>query len=366
MKVNRAHEHHRVEARSQNFRKHGADESAPAPGLPEYEVDAGGAAVGEPADRVESLGRSVILENFLKDDVVEGVGRGQQVSEVGHRVGRSAIAHSIASPHESMSNQIHGRNPGARASQAPRKQSTAAAGVQHAPALDGTESFEQGGIRVATPQNGVLFPVGSRGLAFDTTPDVTGLSCVDVAEASGEILAHDARREGTWMERTRRTFAGAAFAVLAVLLAGCADGPPPTPEQPFAFSHQAHAADDIECTRCHVGVETQNQAGLPPMATCAGCHRRQAADHPVVMAFMEQYAAGEPVVWQKVNTIPESAMVHFKHAPHVQANVDCATCHGDVEQMTVAEAPLQVADMGWCVDCHREQEASIDCLTCHH
>jgi hypothetical protein len=32
------------------------------------------------------------------------------------------------------------------------------------------------------------------------------------------------------------------------------------------------------------------------------------------------------------------------------------------------EAAVQVSDlnMGWCVTCHRERQASIDCLICHY
>jgi len=169
-------------------------------------------------------------------------------------------------------------------------------------------------------------------------------------------------------DRARHRLHGFGVAVLAAFLTGCSAGPPDAPEQPIAFNHQKHSENDIECIECHQGVETQAQAGLPPMARCASCHRRQVPDHPEVVKFVEQYANGNgtPMVWQKVNVMPASAMVHFKHKPHVQAGVDCATCHGDVTQMTVAQRVINTADMGWCLDCHREREASIDCLTCHH
>jgi len=168
--------------------------------------------------------------------------------------------------------------------------------------------------------------------------------------------------------RGLRRLTGFGVAVLAAVLAGCSDEPPPPPPQPIAFNHQAHSENDITCTRCHQGVETQNQAGLPAMATCATCHRREATDHPEVIKFMEQYAngQGEPIVWRKVNTMPATAMVHFKHKPHIRAEVGCETCHGDVSQMAVAQRVINTASMGWCVDCHREQDASIDCMTCHH
>jgi hypothetical protein len=156
--------------------------------------------------------------------------------------------------------------------------------------------------------------------------------------------------------------------VAAFLAAGCSSELPPPPPQPIAFNHSVHVENDIACTRCHQGAETQAQAGLPAMATCATCHRREATDHPEVQKLMAQYAngQGEPLVWRKVNVIPESAMIHFKHKPHLRAGVDCANCHGDVAQMTVAQQVIDVANMGWCIDCHREREANTDCLTCHH
>ncbi len=168
-------------------------------------------------------------------------------------------------------------------------------------------------------------------------------------------------------DRARPGLFAAGVALLGLLAAGCSNEPPPPP-QPIAFNHQVHIENDIECTRCHQGAETQAEAGLPPMATCAGCHRRQAADNPEVQKFMEQYNSGrgEPMVWRKVNVIPPEAMVHFKHKPHIRAGVECETCHGDVSHMTVVHQVVDVAKMGWCLDCHRERDAPTDCLTCHH
>ncbi len=151
------------------------------------------------------------------------------------------------------------------------------------------------------------------------------------------------------------------------LLAGCAEAPAPAPAQPIAFSHLAHAENDIGCTRCHEGVESQAEAGLPPISSCAVCHRRRAIpDHPEVLKFMGALERDEPVIWSKVNVMRESAMVHFRHDAHTRAGVDCATCHGDVAAMTVAREVVETADMGWCVRCHRENGASVDCLVCHH
>ena len=82
--------------------------------------------------------------------------------------------------------------------------------------------------------------------------------------------------------------------------------------------------------------------------------------------------------------------VYFPPKAHIRAALRCQTCHGPVETMTTyaartgprlpndllnlvglrpAPPPLT---MGWCVDCHREQNAKhkmhapLDCVTCHH
>ena len=161
-----------------------------------------------------------------------------------------------------------------------------------------------------------------------------------------------------------RNMAGAALLLMAL---GCSADVPENVEQPIAFSHIAHSENDISCTRCHQGAETQDEAGLPPISSCASCHRRGAIpDHPEVLKFMEKLEERQPLIWRKVNVLPSSAMVHFRHKPHARAGVDCSTCHGDVSQMGLAQKEIDTANMGWCVSCHRENEASVDCLTCHY
>ena len=166
------------------------------------------------------------------------------------------------------------------------------------------------------------------------------------------------------MFRTRASLPSIAALLFA---AGCAAEAPPPPSQPVAFSHKAHVDNDIACTNCHPGAETQAQAGLAPLAGCATCHRRAIIpDHPEVMKVIEAFRNREPLAWNRVNVIPKAAMVHFKHKPHARAGVACESCHGDVGEMTVARQTVDVADMGWCVSCHQQEGASIDCLTCHH
>lgn len=150
------------------------------------------------------------------------------------------------------------------------------------------------------------------------------------------------------------------------LVSGCrAPAPPPTPEQPIAFSHVKHEEAGLTCDRCHRGAVAGKQADLPALRLCAQCHRREVSDHPEVQKVLAAYEEKTPIPWVKVNVLPDKAMVQFNHRAHAKAEVGCEQCHGDVASMGVAEAVREVADMGWCIDCHRENDASDDCLTCH-
>ncbi len=157
-----------------------------------------------------------------------------------------------------------------------------------------------------------------------------------------------------------------ALGTVAGLMVGCA--PRVAVTQPIAFSHAAHLKEEggLECKTCHRGAENDRQAGLAPLANCAACHRRIVPDHPEVAKLLAAYQEKKPVRWQRVNVLPASAMVQFRHAPHTRAGVGCEACHGDVATMTVAEPVIDVARMGWCIDCHRENGATDDCMACHY
>lgn len=155
-------------------------------------------------------------------------------------------------------------------------------------------------------------------------------------------------------------------AVTAALIAAACGPSESPPEQPIAFRHAPHAAKGIDCLQCHLGADKVDRAGLPPIDTCASCHFGQIPDHPEVQKVFQHYDDKEPIRWVKVNVMPESAMVHFPHAVHVRAGVECSACHGDVASMGVAEPVIELADMGFCLDCHRQRQATTDCVACHH
>ena len=139
----------------------------------------------------------------------------------------------------------------------------------------------------------------------------------------------------------------------------------PEPEQPLEFPHDIHAGKQIACTEyCHEAVSTGPVAGLPSVRTCMICHNTIATDRPRIQQLTAMRERGEDFVWQRVYGYQPSAHVRFNHAPHIRAEVQCSTCHGDIAAGTVATRNVDLT-MGYCVNCHNEKKAPVDCLTCH-
>jgi hypothetical protein len=139
----------------------------------------------------------------------------------------------------------------------------------------------------------------------------------------------------------------------------------PDPVQPIEFPHNIHVAKQIACTEyCHETVTMGPVAGLPSVRTCMICHNAIATERPRIKQITAMREQGLDLVWQRVYGYSDQAHVKFNHAPHVRANVDCATCHGDVGRGTVATKNVELS-MGFCVNCHNERKAPVECQVCH-
>ena len=140
----------------------------------------------------------------------------------------------------------------------------------------------------------------------------------------------------------------------------------PDPKQPIEFPHNTHVEKGLACTEyCHEAVTKGPQAGLPSVNTCLICHAAIATDKPRIQQITQMQEKGLDLNWQRVYGYSPLAHVRFNHAPHIRANVECATCHGDIAHQTVAQRNVDL-NMGYCVNCHREKKAPNDCLTCHY
>ena len=138
-----------------------------------------------------------------------------------------------------------------------------------------------------------------------------------------------------------------------------------TPVQPIEFPHATHIEKGLTCTEyCHEAVTKGPEAGLPSVNTCLICHAAIATDKPRIQQITAMQEKGLDLNWQRVYKFSDQAHVKFNHAPHIRANVECSTCHGDIAHQTVAQRNVTLG-MGYCVTCHREKNAPNDCLTCH-
>jgi len=138
----------------------------------------------------------------------------------------------------------------------------------------------------------------------------------------------------------------------------------PIAEQPFDFPHDIHVGKQITCDFCHEGVATGPVAGIPSVSTCMICHSVIAADRPRIQQLTALSEQGLDLAWKRVYGFVPGAHVRFNHAPHIRAEVECATCHGNIGEQGIAQRNVDLT-MGFCVNCHNENSASIDCLTCH-
>jgi hypothetical protein len=135
------------------------------------------------------------------------------------------------------------------------------------------------------------------------------------------------------------------------------------PVQPLAFSHRTHAGESgIPCLYCHRHAPESSVAGIPAVADCRACHLFIARDAPEIKKLMEYWEKREPIPWVRVYGVPDH--VYFPHMMHVRAGLACTACHGEVASMERIKRSTHIK-MGWCMDCHRKKQASIDCWTCH-
>lgn len=136
------------------------------------------------------------------------------------------------------------------------------------------------------------------------------------------------------------------------------------PEQPVNYSHVIHVQkNQIECQYCHSGVNKSSYATVPSLEVCMGCHQNVKTESEEIKKLAEHWENQTPVEWEPVNNLPEH--VRFNHQRHVKAGVGCHSCHGQIQEQDVVER-VSSLKMGFCVSCHRDQGASIDCGTCHY
>ena len=207
-----------------------------------------------------------------------------------------------------------------------------------------------------------------------------------------------------------------AVAIFAALIPRMAESRLPgnnqgySPEQPIAYSHRLHAGTlGIDCLYCHSAAEHGRHAGIPSADVCMNCHsfvtaawetiqnesivakkegrKPEAIVSPELLKLYRAFGLNrerardesiEPtsIKWMQVHRLPD--FTYFNHSVHVRAGVKCQSCHGPVESMERMRQH-ETLSMGWCVNCHRENNKSIEadgantkrkastsCAACHY
>ncbi len=154
----------------------------------------------------------------------------------------------------------------------------------------------------------------------------------------------------------------------------------PGPLQPIPFSHKHHAGlYGIDCQYCHSNTDRAPSAGVPPVELCMGCHQNFPASYDQqfegIRTLKQHWEEKKPIEWVQIYRLPE--YVQFRHNRHLAAGVECQRCHGPIEEMDKVYLtpdtiwwpwliPSSKPEMGWCINCHRENGASQDCTRCHY
>lgn len=156
--------------------------------------------------------------------------------------------------------------------------------------------------------------------------------------------------------------------VALVLIAASRFFPEPEPiVQPIQYNHNIHVEQEgMECIDCHRYVEDKPYATIPQVDICSDCHGgdpiSESAEEEILLGQLEN---DEEIAWRRIYEVPDH--VYFSHRRHVTlGEIACSTCHGNVAQQVVpVPAPVNRLSMEWCMGCHRDNQVSTDCLTCH-
>lgn len=181
------------------------------------------------------------------------------------------------------------------------------------------------------------------------------------------------------------------------------------PNQPVRYSHEVHAGKyNIDCQYCHTGVTTGKKAGVPSVNICMNCHQgvfgentnaeelfkftdaekkaltkgeaRNVTFADLIDNFTGTYAGygdapPKSPEWIRIHNMPDH--VKFSHGPHLKALLKpgqpskeaCMPCHGNVAGVKGEVAQVESLNMGFCINCHRENAskgARTNCTACHY
>jgi len=132
-------------------------------------------------------------------------------------------------------------------------------------------------------------------------------------------------------------------------------------DRPLGFSHREHIEQGFSCADCHSTYEEGDEPQPIAPAACALCHDKLDAGKPPEEQVASRFVDG---IWQPLRGGPAAADLVFSHGTHLQAGLECAQCHVDVET-SESTADGLLPRMGACTDCHAQLGVGNECATCH-
>lgn len=135
------------------------------------------------------------------------------------------------------------------------------------------------------------------------------------------------------------------------------------PVQPIPYSHKTHLAFGLECKTCHRNPEPGNLMTFPATSTCMSCHSTVATEKTSIQKLASFAKSGQPIPWVRVYTVTRG--VNWTHRKHLDAGINCETCHGQVAELAAMSQVTSVTSMGVCINCHKLHNAPTVCQTCH-
>jgi hypothetical protein len=157
----------------------------------------------------------------------------------------------------------------------------------------------------------------------------------------------------------------------------------PIQQMTVRFNHAKHMSKDIgaTCKTCHPGAYKSKSAAdslIPQGTVCDACHQ---TDHD----NLSKVGAGDDAMGKCAfchlgykdadgNAVAQIAIPRanllFDHKAHTDRNINCAQCHGAVEELELATRD-QLPKMRGCFGCHQAPDsasagdAKSACDTCH-
>jgi hypothetical protein len=139
-------------------------------------------------------------------------------------------------------------------------------------------------------------------------------------------------------------------------------------------------------------------AGRPSIKTCLSCHTTSSEKKekkPEMDKLLEFGKKGEEISWKRIYDLPDH--VFFSHRRHtsvpqyspegeaaefrkehkdekkdkedgkqIREPIKCEVCHGPIaETVTPPPAPLNEIAMEFCINCHKQEHVTVDCIACH-